>query len=89
MQVGLVWLVPSGSSTMTAQLRHCAGPAAELGAGETERLAQEVVHRHLVADLDRTVGGAVDCDGQAGHASAPLIMAAVTGSDRKRWPMAS
>ena len=30
MQVGLVKLVPSGPSTMTAQLRHCAAPQPNL-----------------------------------------------------------
>ena len=30
MQVGLVWLVPSGLSTITAQLRHCAAPQPNL-----------------------------------------------------------
>jgi hypothetical protein len=29
-QVGMVWLVPSGLSTMTAQLRHCAAPQPNL-----------------------------------------------------------
>ena len=36
------------------------GAAAELGAGHPEILAQEIVHRQLVAHLDRAVRAAVD-----------------------------
>src|SRR5262249_44675956 len=81
-QVGMVWLVPSGLSTMTAQLRHCA--AAELGPGHPEILAQEIVHRQLVAHLARAVRASIDGDGQRRHLSTPLIMDCVTGKDRKR-----
>ena len=54
-QVGLVWLVPSGLSTMTAQLRHCAAPQPNLVPVMPRYSRRIVVHRQVVADLDRTV----------------------------------
>src|SRR5688572_27759349 len=65
------------------------GAAAELGAGEPQVFAQEVVHRQLVAHLGWTVGAAVDGQCQRCHASAPLRIFWVTGRDWKRWPVAS
>src|SRR5262245_25765660 len=64
------------------QALRCA--AAELGAGHPEILAQEIVHRQFVAHLPRAVSASVDGDGQHRHLSTPLIMAWVTGKDRKR-----
>ena len=51
MQVGLVWLVPSGLSTITAQLRHCAAPQPNLVPVMPEVFAQEIVHRQIVAHV--------------------------------------
>src|SRR3954469_21851305 len=65
------------------------GAAAKLGAGHPEILAQEIVHRQLVAHLARAVGASIDGDGELRHLRTPLIMAWVTGKDRKRWPVAS
>ena len=52
------------------------GAAAELGAGHPEHLAQEVVHRQIVAHLHRAVGATVDRDAQRRHESAPFSMLA-------------
>src|SRR5271165_4128445 len=60
------------------------GAATELGAGHAEILAQEIVHREFVAHVPRAVGASVDGDGERRHLSTPLIMAWVTGKDRKR-----
>src|SRR4029078_12105100 len=65
------------------------GAATELGAGHPEVLAQEIIHRQLVAHLARAVGASIDGDGELRHLRTPLIMAWVTGKDRKRWPVAS
>ncbi len=54
MHVGLVSLVPSGLSTITAQLRHCATPQPNL-VRVSQILAQKVVHRQFVAHLERPV----------------------------------
>ncbi len=51
------------------------GAAAELGAGQPEEFAQEIVHRQVVAHVHRAVRATVDRDAQCGHASAPLSMA--------------
>src|SRR5689334_20148584 len=55
--------------------------AAELGPGHPEILAQEIVHRQLVAHLARAVRASIDGDGQRSHLSTPLIMDCVTGKD--------
>src|SRR5215510_990821 len=60
------------------------GAAAELGTGHPEILAQEIIHRQFVAHLARAVSASIDRDGQHRHLSTPLIMAWVTGKDRKR-----
>src|SRR6516165_1642422 len=58
--------------------------AAELGTGHPEILAQEIVHRQFVAHLARTVSATIDRDDQHRRLRTPLIMAWVTGKDRKR-----
>src|SRR5450432_1423983 len=51
------------------------GAAAEFGAGHAKMLAQKIVHGQFVAHLGRSEGVAVDGDGKARHAIAPLSMA--------------
>src|ERR1700722_3671361 len=65
------------------------GAAAELGAGHAEVLAQEIVQGEIVAHVGRAVRASIDRDGECRHASAPLSMCWVTGSDWKRRPVAS
>src|SRR5829696_1733131 len=65
------------------------GAAAELGAGHAEIFAQEIVHRELVAYVNRSVRPAVDREVQSGHAKTPLSRLVVTGRDRNRRPVAS
>ena len=69
---------------ITAQLRHCAAPQPNLVPVMPEIFAQKIVHRQFVAHFDRAVRAAVDRERQSGHASTPLSMAWVTGSDWKR-----
>src|ERR1700738_2162859 len=65
------------------------GTAAEFGAGHAEVLTQEIVHRQIIAHVHRAVRAAVDREAECRHASAPLSMVWVTGSDWKRRPVAS
>ena len=81
---------------MTAQLRHCARAAAELGAGHPEILAQEIVHRQIVAHVHRADGAAVDRDGSVSSRERSLehglASPAGTGSGgrwHRRWRSAA
>ena len=65
------------------------GAAAEFRAGHAQILAQEIVHRQFVAHLDRAVGAAVDRQAQSSSRKHSLEHSSVTGSDWKRWPVAS
>ena len=55
-QVGLVWLVPSGLSTMTAQLRHCAAPQPNLVPVMPRYSRRKSFMREIVAHLGRARG---------------------------------
>src|ERR1700751_4130307 len=65
------------------------GAAAELGAGHPQIFAQEIVHCQVVAHVDGSVRMVVDGHCKVRHASALFSISWVTGSDRKRCPVAS
>src|SRR5262252_835894 len=63
--------------------------AAEFGAGEPKIFAQIIVHGEFVANFRRAVYATIDRYAQRRHASTPLIISWLTGTARKRWPVAS